>query len=98
MLQLSSGNKARGVPQLSVVTVPAPEDTSLGTLLALRGQNQTLMAEFVLSIAYQPPPLLLNGGPYVLSSAALTAQPVFPSTFASQSKEVAVLRKIISPY
>ena len=49
--------------QLSVLTVVAPLLTSLGTEPELRVQNQTLMNEFVRSIAYQPPPALLKEGP-----------------------------------
>jgi hypothetical protein len=53
------------------------------------------MALFDLSMAYQPPPTLLNGGPYVLLFTALTPQPLFPLTLVSQSKKVALLGKII---
>ena len=49
--------------QLSVSIELDPLETSLGTDELLRDQNQTLMNESVRSIAYQPPPALLNDGP-----------------------------------
>ena len=57
--------RAKGGPrtQLSVSIELDPLETSLGTDELLRDQNQTLMNESVRSIAYQPPPALLNDGP-----------------------------------
>ena len=55
--------EGRAPTQLPVLTDDAPFLTSLGTEPSLRDQNQILMNEFVRSMAYQPPPALLNAGP-----------------------------------
>ena len=47
---------------------------SCGTLS--RGQNQTTMLEAEMSVAYTPPPLLLNADPKVAVSLVVIAQPV----------------------
>lgn len=52
MLQSVLGKRANGVPQLSVLMLVAPLETSPGTLPAILDQNQTLIKEEVLSTAY----------------------------------------------
>ena len=52
-----------GVPHVLGDMPPAPPDTSAGTFGSLRPQNQTEIVLCVRSIAYQPPPALLNEGP-----------------------------------
>lgn len=50
--------------QLSVLISCAPELTSDGVVVPFRDQNQTRMNCDVRSTAYQPPPYVLNTGPY----------------------------------
>ena len=56
-------NNNNELTQLLVLIVELPFRTSEGTLPALRSQYQTLIEVSVRSIAYQPPPAELNGGP-----------------------------------
>ena len=73
---------------MSVLTDVAPFLTSEGTELEERDQNQTLMKELVRSIAYQPPPALLNAGPKLVVYGAYVTQPASEL----QSKDVEFLR------
>lgn len=64
MLHWLLGKYAKGVPNVLVSTEPGTLlEIAAGRLPAPRGQNQTLMAVLVRSMAYQPPPLLLKEGP-----------------------------------
>lgn len=75
--------------------VVAPFFTSLGTLPALRVQNQTLMNASVRSIAYHPPPALLKAGPKLFDGVAFTPHPALLFTFASQFVCAAALEPTI---
>lgn len=68
MLHRVVGKNAVGLPHALVSIEPEPFDTSAGTLLASRGQNQILMKVVVRSIAY-----LHQGGriPLKVSSSAV---------------------------
>lgn len=63
MLQSVLGKLAVGSPQPDVSMLDAPLDSAAGIEVDPRGQNQTLMAALVRSIAYHPPPLALKAGP-----------------------------------
>lgn len=77
--------------QLLVLIVVAPFLTSLGTEPEVRLQNHTLMNEFVRSMAYQPPPALLNALPKLFEEGALTPQPALFVAAVSQLLPVLVL-------
>lgn len=77
---------------LLVSILPAPLLTPLGTVLLDRDQKYTLMALLERSSTSQPPPFLLNDGPYVPVPVAATPHPEFPLTFTSQSVVCVVLR------
>ena len=67
----------------------APVLISVGAAVLLRSQNQTLMDDVVRSMAYQPPPMVLNAGPKLSAVGACTPQPSLPSVLTSQLFPVA---------
>jgi hypothetical protein len=101
------GLKSKLRTHVSVSTDEPPLTTSEGTALSPFDQNQILMNDGVRSMAYlnrrcetirrknklqyQPPPLLLNGGPKLEFSSYNTPQPELELAYASQSFWVAVL-------
>ena len=64
----------------------APLETSEGTLLDVRDQNQTFTEVDVRSMAYQPPPAELKSGPNEFEVGFCTPHPSLPSVLTSQSR------------
>jgi hypothetical protein len=86
------GKSAPGSPNLAVSRSFAPLLTAAGTALSPRDQNQTRISDGVRSSTYQPPPALLNAGPYESGERSPTPHPAFPFTAVLQSACLAVLR------